>query len=90
MTLTVQHAVVDSPLRGEGSRFQMATVTAGDYSGEEVVVLCEFADGACIVARGDDGTGDKGMAEVHIDDLRLWVRVRSVTTAGGKLVCAPV
>jgi hypothetical protein len=72
----MSHAKADSPLRGEGSKWRLATVLNGDYEAKIVGIMVEYQDGWCICDMG----GDDPMEIIHIDDMRLWVSVESVRT----------
>jgi hypothetical protein len=53
----------------------LATVTAGPYEGRTVDILIQYTDGYCICDTGDG----QPMEILHIDQLRLWESVKSVT-----------
>lgn len=76
MTSVPRMAMADCPLRGEGSRMCMATVTKGKFSGEDVCVMVQYQDGMCICDMGDNNP----MEIIHISQLQLWIPVNSVTS----------
>lgn len=69
------HAFVDSPIRGVGSKWSMATVINGTHRRETACIMVEFSDGWCICDMGDDNP----MQVIKIEDLRLWKSVEKVS-----------
>lgn len=85
-TPKVRHARADSPLRGEGSKAQLATVTSGEYLDKTVGIMVEYTDGWCICDMG----GDDPMELIHIRDMRLWQHVKSIDCTGPVPVIEPL
>lgn len=73
-------------MNGNDSKWNLATVTSGDHEGRCVCVLVEFSDGWCICDMGNC----RPLEIVHINDLRLWIPVKSVMIRDGKMSCDPL
>lgn len=71
---TPRMPMADCSLRGKDSRMCLATVTSGEFVGEDVGVMVQYTDGFCICDMGDG----KPMEILRIENLRLWVAVQSV------------
>jgi hypothetical protein len=56
---------------------RMATVESGEFVGQDVGVMVQYTDGFCICDMGGDGP----MEIIHVDRLRLWVTVKSVSAS---------
>jgi len=74
---TPRMPMADCSLRGKDSRMCMATVESGEFAGQDVGVIVQYTDGFCICDMG----GDDPMEIIHIDRLRLWIPVRSVSVS---------
>lgn len=74
---TPRMPMADCSLRGKDSRMCMATVESGEFAGNDVGVMVHYTDGFCICDMG----GDDPMEIIHIDRLRLWIPVKSVSVS---------
>ena len=85
-TMTERMPMADCPLHGEGSKCVLATVLSGEHKDKEVCIMVEFSDGWCICDMGDEAP----MEIIHINDLRTWIRVKSVSVIGGTMFFEPL
>lgn len=84
--MTERMPMADCPLRGEGSKCVLATVLSGEHKDEEVCIMVEYSDGWCICDMGDGAP----MEIIHINDLRTWISVKSVSVIGGTMFFDPL
>ena len=73
------HAVLKTPLKGVGNKWSVATVKSGDHAGKDVCIICQFSDGWCVCDMGEDDP----IEVIRIEDMKLWVSVKSVETLYG-------
>jgi hypothetical protein len=79
---TPRMAMADCSLHDKDSRMCMATVISGEFEGEDVGVMVQYQDGFCICDMGDDNP----MEILRIEQLRLWIPVRSVSVSESGVV----